>query len=56
MTSIPLLSCIVYALVQYLKEGMNYTMKKALVVGLNKYPECSLDWCDSDAIAMATIL
>ena len=31
-------------------------MKKALVVGLNKYPECSLDWCDNDAIAMASLL
>lgn len=31
-------------------------MKKALVVGLNKYPECSLDWCDNDAIAMAGLL
>lgn len=31
-------------------------MKKALVVGLNKYPGCSLDWCDNDAIAMTSLI
>jgi len=31
-------------------------MKKALVVGLNKYPGCSLDWCDNDAIAVASLI
>lgn len=31
-------------------------MKKALVVGLNSYPGCELNWCDNDAIAMAGLL
>lgn len=31
-------------------------MKRALVVGLNNYPNCSLDWCDNDAIAMKELI
>ena len=31
-------------------------MKKALIVGLNKYPSCELAWCDSDAIAIASLI
>lgn len=31
-------------------------MKKALVVGLNRYPGHELKWCDNDAIAMAGLL
>lgn len=31
-------------------------MRKALVVGLNNYPDCELDWCDNDAIAMKELL
>jgi hypothetical protein len=31
-------------------------MKRALVVGLNNYPNGALDWCDNDAIAMASLL
>ena len=31
-------------------------MRKALVVGLNNYPGCELDWCDNDAIAMKELL
>lgn len=31
-------------------------MKKALIVGLNKYPDCELQWCDNDAIAIANLI
>lgn len=31
-------------------------MKKALIVGLNKYPGCALDWCDNDAVAMKSLI
>lgn len=31
-------------------------MKKALIVGLNKYPSCELQWCDNDAIAMNNLI
>lgn len=31
-------------------------MKKALIVGLNRYPEKELQWCDNDAIAMAGLI
>lgn len=31
-------------------------MKKALIVGLNKYPRCELKWCDNDAIAMESLI
>lgn len=31
-------------------------MKKALVVGLNSYPKCALDWCDNDANSIADLL
>lgn len=31
-------------------------MKKALIVGLNKYPSCELAWCDNDAIAIASLI
>ena len=31
-------------------------MKKALVVGLNEYPGCPLDWCDNDAIAIQELI
>ncbi len=31
-------------------------MKKALVVGLNKYPGCELHWCDNDAVAIKELL
>lgn len=31
-------------------------MKKALIVGLNNYPSCKLEWCDNDAIAMKELI
>ena len=31
-------------------------MKKALIVGLNRYPSCELKWCDNDAIAMKSLI
>ena len=31
-------------------------MKKALIVGLNNYPGCELNWCDNDAIAMNSLI
>lgn len=31
-------------------------MKKALIVGLNKYPGCVLQWCDNDAIAIKNLI
>ncbi|MBQ6603629.1 MAG: caspase family protein [Eubacterium sp.] len=31
-------------------------MKKALIVGLNQYPNCELKWCDNDAIAIANLI
>lgn len=31
-------------------------MKKALLVGLTKYPGSELDWCDNDAIAMKELI
>jgi glycosylphosphatidylinositol transamidase (GPIT) subunit GPI8 len=31
-------------------------MKKALIVGLNNYPGCALDWCDNDAVAMKDLI
>lgn len=31
-------------------------MKKALLVGLNDYPDCELNWCDNDAIAMKDLI
>ncbi|WP_129739594.1 caspase family protein [Massilimicrobiota timonensis] len=31
-------------------------MKKALVVGLNNYPGCELEWCDNDAIAIKELI
>ena len=31
-------------------------MKKALIVGLNKYPGCKLEWCDNDAIAIKNLI
>ena len=31
-------------------------MKKALIVGLNKYPNCELQWCDNDAIAIRNLI
>lgn len=31
-------------------------MKKALVVGLNSYPGCPLEWCDNDANSIADLL
>ncbi len=31
-------------------------MKKALIVGLNKYPGNELNWCDNDAIAMKNLI
>lgn len=31
-------------------------MKKALIVGLNKYPGCELEWCDNDAIAIKNLI
>lgn len=35
---------------------VNKTMKKALLVGLNDYPDCKLEWCDNDAIAMKELI
>lgn len=31
-------------------------MRKALVVGLNRYPGCELNWCDNDAIAINELI
>lgn len=31
-------------------------MKKALIVGLNKYPDCELAWCDNDAVSMSELI
>lgn len=31
-------------------------MKKALIVGLNNYPSCELEWCNNDAIAMKNLI
>lgn len=31
-------------------------MKKALVVGLNNYPGCELQWCNNDAIAIKELI
>lgn len=31
-------------------------MKKALIVGLNNYPNCPLSWCDDDAIAVKGLI
>lgn len=31
-------------------------MKKALIVGLNDYPNSKLEWCDNDAIAMKELI
>lgn len=31
-------------------------MKKALIVGLNQYPNCPLSWCDNDALAIGDLL
>ena len=31
-------------------------MKKALIVGLNEYPNARLNWCDNDAIAMKSLI
>lgn len=31
-------------------------MKKALIVGLNDYPGCELNWCENDAIVMKDLL
>lgn len=31
-------------------------MKKALIVGLNNYYKCALDWCDNDAVAMKDLI
>lgn len=31
-------------------------LKKALIVGLNEYPGRELNWCDNDAIAMASLV
>lgn len=31
-------------------------MKKALIVGLNEYPRCSLNWCDNDAVAIKDLI
>ena len=31
-------------------------MKKAFIVGLNKYPDSELEWCDNDAIAIANLI
>ena len=31
-------------------------MKKALIVGLNNYPGCKLEWCDNDAISMKELI
>lgn len=31
-------------------------MRKALVVGLNNYPGCELNWCDNDAMVMKKLL
>ena len=31
-------------------------MKKALIVGLNNYPGCKLEWCNNDAIAMKELI
>ena len=31
-------------------------MKKALIVGLNNYPGCALDWCDNDAVAIKDLI
>lgn len=31
-------------------------MKKALIVGLNDYPGCELNWCENDAIAMKELI
>ena len=31
-------------------------MKKALIIGLNKYPNCPLSWCDNDAIAIKDLI
>lgn len=31
-------------------------MKKALIVGLNNYPECKLECCINDAIAIKNLL
>lgn len=33
-----------------------YKMKKALIVGLTNYPECELNWCVNDAIAMKDLI
>ena len=30
------------------------SMKKALIVGLNRYPGHELHWCDNDAMAIST--
>lgn len=31
-------------------------MKKALIVGLNRYPNCELQWCDNDAIVINDLI
>ena len=31
-------------------------MKKALIVGLNEYPRCSLNWFDNDAVAIKDLI
>ena len=31
-------------------------MKKALIVGLNNYPNCPLSWCDDDAIVVKGLI
>ncbi len=31
-------------------------MKKAFIVGLNDYPNCELNWCDNDAIEIASLI
>lgn len=31
-------------------------MKKALIVGLNNYSGCELNWCDNDAVAMKDLI
>lgn len=31
-------------------------MKKALIVGLNNYLDCALEWCDNDAVAMKDLI
>ena len=40
----------------FLKKGGLITMKKALIVGLNNYPNSKLEWCDNDAIAMKELI